>query len=104
MKTRRWISCVTGLKLSLVLSALFAACVVLHACAVAATTSIKRSEYVTFDGANLYLQIRGADRTAPVLLFLSMPHHFGFHCPKCGRFLRIAGITVALGLHFGACQ
>jgi proline iminopeptidase len=70
MKTRRWISCVTGLKLSLVLAALFAACVVLHACAVAATTSIKRSEYFTFDGAKLYLLIRGADRTAPVLLWL----------------------------------
>jgi len=35
-----------------------------------APVSIERSEYLPLDGAKLYLLVRGADRTAPVLLWL----------------------------------
>jgi hypothetical protein len=59
-----------GVMLSVVLSALLAGCIVLQACTMAAAVSIKRSEYLPFDGAKLYLLIRGADRSAPVLLWL----------------------------------
>jgi dipeptidyl aminopeptidase/acylaminoacyl peptidase len=36
----------------------------------ARTASIKRSEYLSVDGVKLYLLTRGADRSAPVLLWL----------------------------------
>src|SRR6516164_3340985 len=55
------------LKLLLILSALIAECAVLQGAVMAAPVSIKRSEHLSVDGAKLYLQIRGADRTAPVL-------------------------------------
>ena len=58
------------LKLMLILSALIAQCTVLERAGTAAPVSIKRSEHLSVDGAKLYLQIRGADRTAPVLLWL----------------------------------
>ena len=68
--TRRFISNnLARLMLSVVLSALVAGCTAPQAYA-AATHSIKRSEYLSFDGANLYLLIRGADSTSPVLLWL----------------------------------
>src|SRR5215470_7037446 len=60
-----------GLMLPVLLGALLAGCTTLQACgATAAAVSIKRSEYLPFDGAKLYLLIRGVDRTAPVLLWL----------------------------------
>jgi pimeloyl-ACP methyl ester carboxylesterase len=49
-------------------AALFA--VLLLTIAPARADSIRRSETVSCDGAKLYLLIRGADRTAPVLLWL----------------------------------
>jgi proline iminopeptidase len=58
------------LKLLLILSALVAECTGLPGAGTAAPVSIKRSEHLYVDGAKLYLQIRGADRTAPVLLWL----------------------------------
>ena len=57
--------------LILTLPAVLSALTILLLCAKAnAAPSIKRSEYLPFDGAKLYLLIRGADRTAPVLLWL----------------------------------
>ena len=64
-------SYLTPLTLSLILCALLAGCVVLRLCAMAtATVSIKRSEHLTLDGTKMYLLTRGADRSAPVLLWL----------------------------------
>lgn len=59
-----------GLMLPVVLSAVFVGSTVIEACSTAAAVPIKRSEYLPFDGAKLYLLIRGADSTAPVLLWL----------------------------------
>src|SRR6516162_4665403 len=57
--------------LSLMLCALFAGCIVLRLNAKAtAAVSIKRSEHITLDGTKMYLLTRGADRSAPVLLWL----------------------------------
>src|SRR5262245_53717853 len=58
------------LKLLLILSALIAECAVPQGAVTAAPVSIKRSEHLSVDGAKLYLQIRGANRTAPVLIWL----------------------------------
>jgi proline iminopeptidase len=58
------------LKLLLILSALIAECTVLQGAVTAAPVSIKRSEHLSVDGAKLYLQIRGADGTAPVVIWL----------------------------------
>ena len=53
------------------LCALFAGCIVLRLNAKAtAAVSIKRSEHITLDGTKMYLLTRGADRSAPVLLWL----------------------------------
>jgi pimeloyl-ACP methyl ester carboxylesterase len=50
---------------------LLAACTVLQLCAKAtAAVLIKRSEHLTLDCTTLYLLTRGADRSAPVLLWL----------------------------------
>jgi proline iminopeptidase len=59
-----------GLTLSVLSSAVLVGCIVIAACTTAAAVSIKRSEYLPFGGAKLYLLIRGADKTAPVLLWL----------------------------------
>ena len=57
--------------LSFILCALLAGCVVLRLCAMAtATVSIKRSEHLTLDGTKLYLLTRGANKNAPVMLWL----------------------------------
>src|SRR5215470_6975854 len=56
------------LKLLLILSALIAGSVLLQVGAKA--VPIKRSEYLPVDGAKLFLEIRGADRTTPVLIWL----------------------------------
>jgi pimeloyl-ACP methyl ester carboxylesterase len=58
------------LKLLLILSALIAECGVMPGAVTAAPVSIKRSKHLSVDGAKLYLQIRGADRTAPLLIWL----------------------------------
>ena len=58
------------LKLLLILSALIAECTLLQGAVTAAPVSIKPSEHLSVDRAKLYLQIRAADRTAPVLLWL----------------------------------
>src|SRR6516162_10254206 len=61
----------TAPTLSLVLCGLLAGCTVQQLCAkVTAAVSIKRSEHLTVDGTKLYLLTRGADRSAPVLLWL----------------------------------
>ena len=61
----------TARTLSLMLCALFAGCIVLRLNAKAtAAVSIKRSEHITLDGTKMYLLTRGADRSAPVLLWL----------------------------------
>src|SRR5262244_1103078 len=53
------------------LCALLAGCVVLRLSANAtAALSIKRSENLTLGGAKMYLLMRGADRSAPVLFWL----------------------------------
>jgi pimeloyl-ACP methyl ester carboxylesterase len=57
------------LKLLLILSALIE-CTLMQGAVTAAPVSIKRSEHLSVDRAKLYLQIRAADRTAPVLLWL----------------------------------
>ena len=56
--------------LPVVLNTLLVGCTSLQARAMGAPVSIERSEYLPLDGAKLYLLIRGADRTAPVLLWL----------------------------------
>jgi len=64
----------TARTLSLVLCALFAGCIVLRLSANAtAAVSINRSENLTFDGAKMYLLMRGADRSAPALWFQIVP-------------------------------
>src|SRR5262249_45873930 len=62
----------TALTLSLMLCALLAGCTGLRGYADASTAagSIRRSDYLPVDGAKLYLLARGADRSAPVLLWL----------------------------------
>ena len=61
----------TARTLSLMLCALLAGCIVLRLSAKAtAAVSIKRSEHLTLDGTKMYLLTRGADRSAPVLLWL----------------------------------
>ena len=61
----------TGRTLSLMLCALLAGCLVLRLSAKAtAAVSIKRSEHLTLDGTKMYLLTRGADRSAPMLLWL----------------------------------
>jgi pimeloyl-ACP methyl ester carboxylesterase len=58
-------------KLSLFLCGLLAGCTIPQLCAKAtAGVSIKRSEHLTLDSTKLYLLTRGADRSAPVLLWL----------------------------------
>src|SRR5499425_2031892 len=58
-------------RLSLIFSALLVGCtLLLQGTGAAASISIKRSERLPVDGARLFLQIRGANRTAPVLLWL----------------------------------
>ena len=53
------------------LCALLAGCLVLRLSAKAtAAVSIKRSEHLTLDGTKMYLLGRGADRSAPVLVWL----------------------------------
>jgi len=69
LRTRQFTT-LNRLKLLLILSALIVVCVLVQVGAKAAAVSIKRSEYLAVDGAKLYLQIRGAERTAPVLLWL----------------------------------
>src|SRR5262245_47472857 len=61
-----------ALTLSLMLGALLAGRTVLQGYAEASTAagSIRRSDYLPVDGAKLYLLARGADRSAPVLLWL----------------------------------
>lgn len=57
--------------LRLPLSAMLITVVILASCPEAhASQSIKRAEYVSANGTKLYLLIRGADRAAPVLLWL----------------------------------
>ena len=57
--------------LSLMLCALLAGCLVLRLSAKAtAAVSIKCSEHLTLDGTKMYLLGRGADRSAPVLVWL----------------------------------
>jgi pimeloyl-ACP methyl ester carboxylesterase len=57
--------------LTLVLSGVLIAVVILPSCVKAhASPSVKRAEYYAANGTKLYLLIRGADRTAPVLLWL----------------------------------
>jgi proline iminopeptidase len=72
LRIGRFISiCLTARTLSLTLCALLAGCIVLRLSAKAtAAVSIKRSENLTLDGAKIYLLTRGADRSAPVLLWL----------------------------------
>src|SRR5215831_4823304 len=72
MRIRRFISSyLTGRTLSLMLCALLAGCIVLRLSAKAtAAVSIKRSEHLTVDSTKMYLLARGADRSAPVLLWL----------------------------------
>src|SRR5215469_3752887 len=61
----------TARTLSLMLCALLAGCIVLRSSAKArAAVSIKRSEHLTLDGTKMYLLTRGADRSAPVLVWL----------------------------------
>jgi pimeloyl-ACP methyl ester carboxylesterase len=61
----------TARTLSLMLCALLAGCTVLRLSAKAtAAVSLKRSEHPTLDGTKMYLLTRGADRSAPVLLWL----------------------------------
>jgi proline iminopeptidase len=48
----------------------FALCVALAVAFGAQAKSISQRDYVTVDGARLYLELRGDDRTAPVLLWL----------------------------------
>src|SRR5215831_18968688 len=57
--------------LSLLLCALLAGSIVSRLGAkAAAAVSIKRSEHLSLDGTKMYLLTRGADRSAPVLLWL----------------------------------
>jgi len=72
MRIRQFISIyLTARTLSLMLCALLAGCIVLRLSAKATVAaSIKRSEHLTFDGTKMYLLTRGADRSAPVLLWL----------------------------------
>ena len=61
----------TARTLSLMSCALLAGCIVLPLSAkTTAAVSIKRSEHLTLDGTKMYLLGRGADRSAPVLLWL----------------------------------
>src|SRR5215469_415480 len=61
----------TAPKLSLFLCGLLAGCTVLQWCAKpTAAVPINRSEHLPLDGTKLYLLTRGADRSAPVLLWL----------------------------------
>src|SRR5215469_5899927 len=69
LRTRQFTT-LNRLKLLLILSALIVGCVLVQVGAKEAAVSIKRSEYLAVDGAKLYLQIRGAERTALVLLWL----------------------------------
>ena len=71
-RIRRFIGTyLTAPKLSLFLCGLLAGCTIPQLCTKAtAGVSIKRSEHLTLDGTKLYLLMRGADRSAPVLLWL----------------------------------
>lgn len=55
---------------TLFISAALVAGFIVLACTATAAVSIKRSEYLRFQGARLYLLIRGTDNTSPVLLWL----------------------------------
>src|SRR5215469_922054 len=72
LRIRRFISIyLTARTLSLMLCVLLAGCIVLRSSAKAtAALSIKRSGHLTLDGTKMYLLTRGADRSAPVLLWL----------------------------------
>jgi pimeloyl-ACP methyl ester carboxylesterase len=62
--------CLGSDRWTLMLSAVLTTLAILLSCAKANASSFKHAEYLPFDGAKLYLQVRGADRTAPVLLWL----------------------------------
>src|SRR5215470_8812552 len=72
LRVGRFISIyLTARTLSLILCALLAGCIVLRLSAkVTAAVSIKRSEHLTLDCTKMHLLTRGADRSAPVLLWL----------------------------------
>src|SRR5215467_3068295 len=72
MRIRQFISIyLTARTLSLMLCALLAGSIVSRLGAkAAAAVSIKRSEHLTLDGTKMYLLTRGADGSAPVLLWL----------------------------------
>jgi proline iminopeptidase len=69
LRAQRFITHSARIRPSLISGVLLAVCTILQ-CATAAAVSIKRSEYFPFDGAKLYLLVRSADNTAPVLLWL----------------------------------
>src|SRR5581483_11501193 len=69
LKPQRVIARITGLRVSVVLSIFLAGYAALQ-CTTAEAVSVKHSEYLSVDGARLYLLVRGVDRNAPVLLWL----------------------------------
>jgi pimeloyl-ACP methyl ester carboxylesterase len=69
IRDRRFVARLGELRFLAASRARLAACVLLLGMP-ALAASLERSEYLACDGAKLYLQIRGADRTAPVLLWL----------------------------------